>query len=96
MDISTFDAYIDDACLSAIGSRSCEFQTILDMASLLLAAVKQMLGSFMSLDKVALICSRPRLGKQLEEALGALGRLETSAVNLGRDDAAGAAFRWQR
>eukprot|EP00959_Pyramimonas_sp_CCMP1952_P102674 2147495-Pyramimonas_sp.AAC.1 len=63
------------------------------MASLFLAGIRQMLGGFVALDKVALVCSCGALGQQLEADLGPFGALGTSATNLGCDDAAGKRFR---
>eukprot|EP00959_Pyramimonas_sp_CCMP1952_P146809 3073012-Pyramimonas_sp.AAC.1 len=69
-EYSSFDAYIDCTSISAIGSRSYVRSTILNMASLLLAGIGQMLGGFVALDKVALVCSCGALGQQLEADLG--------------------------
>eukprot|EP00959_Pyramimonas_sp_CCMP1952_P025334 531522-Pyramimonas_sp.AAC.1 len=53
-----------------------------------------MMGNNISLEKCALICSCPALGKAIEERLGDLsGGWRPSAANLGVDDAAGASFR---
>ncbi|CAK0909004.1 unnamed protein product, partial [Prorocentrum cordatum] len=92
-EFSSFDADIDDTSISAIGSRSFVRATILNMASLLLAGIRQMLGGRVALDKVALVCSCGALGQQLEADLGPFGALDTSAINLDCDDAAGKCFR---
>ena len=92
-EFSSFDAYIDDTSISAIGSRSYVRDTIVNMASLLLAGIRQMLGGRVALDKVALVCSCDSLGQQLEADLGPFGCLSSSAVNLGCDDTAGKGFR---
>ena len=95
-EFSSFDAYIDDTSISAIGSRSYVRDTIVNMACLLLAGIRQMLGGRVALDKVAFVCSCDSLGRQLEADLGPFSVLGSSAVNLGCDDTAGRAFRTGR
>eukprot|EP00959_Pyramimonas_sp_CCMP1952_P385744 8084274-Pyramimonas_sp.AAC.1 len=87
-ELSSFDAYIYDASISAIGPRSHVRFTIANMASLLLAGIRQMLGGRVALDKVALVCSCDSQGQQLEADLGPSGVLDACAVNLGCDDTA--------
>jgi len=54
-EFSSFDAYIDDTSLLAIGYRLFVLWSIVNMASLLLAGIRQLLGSKVAIDKVAFV-----------------------------------------
>eukprot|EP00959_Pyramimonas_sp_CCMP1952_P155131 3245781-Pyramimonas_sp.AAC.1 len=71
----SFDAYMDDTNVSAIGPRKSVLKAIAEMVQVLFFAVTQMIGGKVAMDKVALICSCPKLGAELESCLGPLGPL---------------------
>eukprot|EP00959_Pyramimonas_sp_CCMP1952_P095074 1988404-Pyramimonas_sp.AAC.1 len=77
-EFSPFDFYID-ASISAIGTRAYVQDTIVNMASLLLAGIRQMLGGRDVFGKVAFGCSCESLGRQLEADLGLFGVLDSAA-----------------
>ena len=65
----SFDAYIDDTNLSAIATRRFVFDSILFMARVLFHAITHMIGGKVAMDKVALVCSCPKPGQDIENKL---------------------------